>query len=187
MDDTQGHIPVDNDRDMDEDDTHSDDGGGGRAETSAKEDDEVDLYAILALDRRTATTDDIHRSYKTLSTSFHPDKMIRALSLSSSSSSNHKDEIQKNVFFFHAIKRAHETLSDPVLRLVYDEYGDDGVQIIKKVLEHQRDRKTRRQRDRETERQRDRETETETETDRRRQTRRQRQQRRRKQRQRQRH
>ena len=35
---------------------------------------DIDLYSLLKVDRG-ATEEDIHRSYKTLSTTFHPDKL----------------------------------------------------------------------------------------------------------------
>jgi curved DNA-binding protein CbpA len=79
----------------------------------------VDLYSILKLDRD-ATNDDIHRAYRLLSTTFHPDKLP-------STSASSSEEI-----FLH-FKVAHDVLIDPVLRLTYDQYGLDGVELMKRL------------------------------------------------------
>ncbi len=95
------------------------------------------LYSLLNLPRN-ATQEEIHRSYRSLSTSFHPDK-IRRRPLSQGDID--MDEIQETFLQF---KKAHDVLIDPVLRLAYDDYGYYGVELVRRIQQHQRDKKTRR-------------------------------------------
>ncbi|KAL3902873.1 MAG: hypothetical protein SGARI_005637, partial [Bacillariaceae sp.] len=81
----------------------------------------ADLYSFLKLDRD-ASEEDIHRSYRTLSTTFHPDKLP-------TSATADREEIQQT---FLDLKSAHEVLIDPVLRLTYDHYGEEGVTLLKR-------------------------------------------------------
>ena len=55
-----------------------------------------DLYSLLNIPKE-ATQDDIHRAYKALSTTFHPDKLPRSIS------AEQQEEIQE---IFLEIKRA---------------------------------------------------------------------------------
>jgi len=124
------------------------------------EDSSPSLYSILNLGHD-ATEEEIHRSYRSLSTTFHPDKIRRrpattTTSLqdgsSSSNSSNNNDnnhqpqrdmeEIQETFLRF---KKAHDVLIDPVLRLAYDYYGEDGVELVRRVQQQQREQQTRRE------------------------------------------
>ena len=111
------------------------------------------LYSILNLSQD-ATSDEVKRAYKTLSSSFHPDKVrLRPPPPSSSPSSQNTtqipmidttqqlDEIQDTFLQF---KKAHDVLIDPVFRLTYDQYGEDGVELIRRVQQQQREQKTRR-------------------------------------------
>jgi curved DNA-binding protein CbpA len=122
------------------------------------------LYSILNLGHN-ATEEEIHRSYRSLSTTFHPDKIRRrpatatststttAFQDGSSSSSNSNvinnhlpqtdmEEIQETFLRF---KKAHDVLIDPVLRLAYDYYGEDGVELVRRVQQQQREQQTRRE------------------------------------------
>jgi curved DNA-binding protein CbpA len=92
----------------------------------------VDLYSLLKLDRD-ATTDDIHRSYRTLSTTFHPDKLPH---------SSQGETLQQ---IFLDIKKAHDILIDPVLRLTYDYYGEEGVTLLRRLQMEQREHEARRE------------------------------------------
>jgi curved DNA-binding protein CbpA len=116
----------------------------------------VNLYSLLKLDQD-ATPDEVHRAYRLLSTTFHPDKIPASTSSPSPSSPDNNDvagtttnnntnrgreeEIQQ---IFLDIKRAHEILIDPVLRLTYDHFGEEGVTLLRKVQQQQREQKTRR-------------------------------------------
>jgi curved DNA-binding protein CbpA len=93
----------------------------------------VDLYSLLKLDRD-ASGDDIHRSYRNLSTTFHPDKL--------SSQQQQKESVQQ---IFLEVKKAHDVLIDPVLRLTYDYYGDEGVALLKRLQMEQREHEARRE------------------------------------------
>ena len=110
-------------------------------EWKEEEEDEKDsspsLYSLLNL-RHDATQEEIHRSYRSLSTSFHPDK-IRRRQLSQGDID--MDEIQETFLQF---KKAHDVLIDPVLRLAYDDYREYGVELVRRIQQHQRDQKTRR-------------------------------------------
>ncbi|OEU15211.1 hypothetical protein FRACYDRAFT_187138, partial [Fragilariopsis cylindrus CCMP1102] len=69
------------------------------------------LYSILNLSQD-ASSDEVKRAYKTLSSSFHPDKVrLRPPPPSSSPSSQ------------NITQKAHDVLIDPVFRLTYDQYG----------------------------------------------------------------
>jgi len=127
------------------------------------------LYSLLNL-QLDATKDEVHRAYRTLSTTFHPDKVrlrqlatTQTLSTQTSTTSTSTsttstststpnptttatatasiEEIQETFLQF---KKAHDVLIDPVLRLAYDCYGEDGVELIRKVQQQQREEKTRR-------------------------------------------
>jgi hypothetical protein len=93
----------------------------------------VDLYSILKLDRD-ASEEEIHRSYRTLSTTFHPDKLPP--------SDSSREEIQQT---FLDLKSAHEVLIDPVLRLTYDHYGEEGVTLLKRLQLQQREQDARKE------------------------------------------
>jgi DnaJ-class molecular chaperone len=66
----------------------------------------VDLYKVLNLDQ-SATAEDIKKSYKKLAVKYHPDK---------NPSESAKDK-------YLEISKAHEVLSDPEKRNLYDKYG----------------------------------------------------------------
>ena len=51
-------------------------GGGGGGSRSNNNPTTTDLYSLLNVNRD-ATVEDIHRAYKKLSTTFHPDKLPR--------------------------------------------------------------------------------------------------------------
>ena len=83
-----------------------------------QEDDEIDLYAVLNVEK-SAGHEEIQRSYKQLSKTFHPDRRLPG----------DKEDAED---FFVLIKKAHDVLSDPVLRLAYDHGGLVAVDIIKR-------------------------------------------------------
>lgn len=72
------------------------------------------LYAILNVDR-TATTSEIKDKYRSLASTFHPDKQV--------------DDARRQAAHtrFQAIQRAHEVLSDETMRTVYDLFGEEGL------------------------------------------------------------
>ncbi|KAH3755204.1 hypothetical protein DPMN_189894 [Dreissena polymorpha] len=74
-----------------------------------------DLYALLNISKE-ATKDEITQSYKQLSRIYHPDK--------------HQDPVKKKKAeqVFSKIKRAHEVLTDAHKRVIYDLYGEKGLE-----------------------------------------------------------
>lgn len=70
----------------------------------------VDYYKILEISR-TATTDDIKRSYRKLALKWHPDK--------------NPDNLEDATKKFKEISEAYEVLSDEKKRQMYDKYGKD--------------------------------------------------------------
>ncbi|KAL4364038.1 hypothetical protein GQ457_04G006530 [Hibiscus cannabinus] len=73
----------------------------------------VDYYNILKVGR-TATEDDLKKSYKRLAMRWHPDK----------NPVNNKEAEAK----FKQVSEAYDVLSDPQKRQIYDLYGEEGLQ-----------------------------------------------------------
>lgn len=71
----------------------------------------ADFYKDLGV-ARDATGDDIKKAYRKLAAQLHPDK-------------NPGDK--KTETRFKAVNRAHQILSDPEKRKLYDEFGEDGL------------------------------------------------------------
>jgi DnaJ-class molecular chaperone len=71
----------------------------------------ADFYKELGVDR-SASADDIKKAYRKLAAQLHPDK----------NPGDKKAETR-----FKAVNRAHQILSDPEKRKLYDEFGEDGV------------------------------------------------------------
>jgi curved DNA-binding protein len=70
-----------------------------------------DFYKELGVGR-TASADEIKKAYRKLASELHPDK---------------RPGDKKSEARFKAVNRAHQTLSDPEKRKVYDEFGEDGL------------------------------------------------------------
>ena len=109
-------------------------------EEDSDDDSSPNLYSILNLSRD-ANQEEIHRSYRSLSTTFHPDKIQRRPIADGETLDT--EEIQETFLRF---KKAHDVLIDPVLRLAYDFYGGYGVELVRRIQQQQRDQKTRRDR-----------------------------------------
>ena len=71
-----------------------------------------DLYAVLGVSR-TATEDDLKKAYRKLARKYHPDV------------NPGKKEAEDR---FKEISLAHDILTDPEKRKIYDEFGEDGLQ-----------------------------------------------------------
>ena len=81
-----------------------------------------DYYRELGVSRR-ASDADIKGAYRKLAKMFHPDK-------------NKADGAEAR---FQRIATAHETLSDPEKRRLYDAHGEDYASISKRRAQQQRD------------------------------------------------
>ncbi|XP_031330372.1 dnaJ homolog subfamily C member 5 isoform X2 [Photinus pyralis] len=77
------------------------------------------LYQTLSLPK-TATADDIKKTYRRLALKYHPDK-----------NPNNPDAAEK----FKDVNRAHSILSDPTKRNIYDNYGSLGLYIAEQFGE----------------------------------------------------
>jgi curved DNA-binding protein len=71
----------------------------------------ADFYAELGLEKG-ATPDEIKKAYRKLAAQLHPDK--------------HPDDARAEDRF-KRVNRAHQVLSDPKQRALYDEFGEDGL------------------------------------------------------------
>ncbi|CAA6660852.1 unnamed protein product [Spirodela intermedia] len=78
----------------------------------------VDYYNILKVNR-SATDDDLKKSYRRMAMKWHPDK-----------NPNNKKEAEAK---FKKISEAYEVLSDPQKRAVYDQYGEEGLKGIPRL------------------------------------------------------
>ena len=76
-----------------------------------------DPYTLLNVTEN-ATDEEIQKSYKFCSRSFHPDKQPQI-----------KQQAAQEVFI--EFKKAYDILMDPILRFAYDEYGYKGVSFIR--------------------------------------------------------
>uniref|UniRef100_A0A2P2L5I9 Uncharacterized protein MANES_13G142000 n=1 Tax=Rhizophora mucronata TaxID=61149 RepID=A0A2P2L5I9_RHIMU len=74
----------------------------------------VDYYKILGVGRN-AKDDDLKKAYRKLAMKWHPDK-----------NPNNKKEAEAK---FKQISEAYEVLSDPRKRVVYDQYGEEGLKV----------------------------------------------------------
>jgi len=70
-----------------------------------------DFYKELGVERG-ASPDEIKKAYRKLASELHPDK---------------RPNDKKSEARFKAVNRAHQTLSDPEKRKIYDEFGEDGL------------------------------------------------------------
>lgn len=77
------------------------------------------LYEILALPK-TATPEEIKKTYRRLALKYHPDK-----------NPNNPDASEK----FKEVNRAHTILSDATKRNIYDNYGSLGLYIAEQFGE----------------------------------------------------
>jgi len=79
---------------------------------------EEDPYAILNIPRE-ATTKDIHKEFKRLSKTFHPDR--------------HHTKESKEIAsrLFNKISNAKDTLLNPISRAAFDHFGQAGVDVLK--------------------------------------------------------
>ncbi|XP_030534188.2 dnaJ homolog subfamily B member 4 [Rhodamnia argentea] len=72
----------------------------------------VDYYEVLKVDKN-ATDDDLKKAYRKLAMKWHPDK-----------NPNNKKEAEAQ---FKQISEAYEVLNDPQKRVIYDQYGEEGL------------------------------------------------------------
>merc|ERR1719411_1373992 len=86
--------------------------GMGGDESEGEQSNNTKFYEILGLDK-SATQRDIKKAYRKLARQLHPDK--------------HPGEEDKYQAKFQELSRAHEVLSDPEKKKLYDRYGEAGL------------------------------------------------------------
>ena len=89
-------------------------------EKKEQEKNDLDYYALLNV-RRSGSIEDIQRSYKELSRTFHPDKQ--------------QQQSATDTSFFVQFKEAFDILSDPIYRMAYDLYGHSGVGFLQQTAQ----------------------------------------------------
>ncbi|KAM9978607.1 hypothetical protein ACTFIY_012378 [Dictyostelium cf. discoideum] len=90
-------------------------------EKDEKKMNEVDFYSILNISRN-ATDDEIKIAFKKLAFTYHPDKQTN-------------EELKKETQdIFTLITLAKDTLSDPKLRAIYDQFGLEGIEHSKAIV-----------------------------------------------------
>eukprot|EP01035_Chromulina_nebulosa_P018476 gene18476-24188_t len=78
--------------------------------------DNKEYYEVLGLTNNNVSTDEIKKAYKKISLSLHPDKLAqRGIEITP----EHKQQFLK-------VKEAHDVLSDPRRRRLYDQLGASG-------------------------------------------------------------
>ncbi|KAK5581141.1 hypothetical protein RB653_001169 [Dictyostelium firmibasis] len=90
-------------------------------EKDEKKMNEVDFYSILNISRN-ATDDEIKVAYKKLAFTYHPDKQ------------NNEELKKETQDIFTLITLAKDTLSDPKLRVIYDQFGLEGIEHSKSIV-----------------------------------------------------
>lgn len=85
---------------------------------------EEDFYQILGVSRD-ATQKEIKKAFRTLSLKYHPDR-------------NPGDKSAHEKFL--KINRAHETLTDPDKKAIYDVYGEEGLNKEQNLMNQQKER-----------------------------------------------
>lgn len=88
-------------------------------------DDSPNHYAILNI-HKDASEEEIKNAFRAMSVRYHPDKHTN---------SNHKDTAEK---IFDQVRKAYETLSNPQTRMIYDIYGQKGLDAGWHMIERQR-------------------------------------------------
>lgn len=91
----------------------------------ADEGENIDYYAVLNV-RKEANENEIKAAYRRMCVLYHPDK--------------HHDPAKKKIAveLFNKIQKAHEVLSNPEKRGIYDVYGQKGLDAGWEVIERQR-------------------------------------------------
>ncbi|ERN05234.1 hypothetical protein AMTR_s00007p00081170 [Amborella trichopoda] len=75
----------------------------------------MDYYKTLRVDKN-AKEEDLKKAYRSLAMKWHPDK-----------NPNNKKEAEAK---FKEISEAYEVLSDPQKRVIYDQYGEEGLKGV---------------------------------------------------------
>jgi curved DNA-binding protein CbpA len=117
----------------------------------------ADLYSQLKVSRD-ATEDEIHKAYKSLSTSFHPDKLppttppekreqiqLIFMEFKRASKCYIVVVVHFHLTFLWLLSWTDDVLTDPVLRLAYDYYGENGVRLVRRIQQHRREQKKRKE------------------------------------------
>jgi DnaJ-class molecular chaperone len=84
---------------------------------------ETDLYALFNLPS-TTTQKDIEKRYRQISKSIHPDKQKHA--------QDNPEELRRLSQVFVEIQKAYGYLSNPLTKIIYDEFGVNGLAVYEK-------------------------------------------------------
>ena len=96
--------------------------------------DDADLYSLLNLPND-ASVNEIEKQFRKLQLSIHPDKYIssqRQQEPNQQISGSGSTELADREEVYHSVQKAYTYLTNPLTKIIYDEFGVTGLAIYEK-------------------------------------------------------